>query len=144
MLGPAVSVGSPLVTEVLIQRLDPDLPLPSYAHPGDAGADLVAASDITLKPGERGLVGTGIAIALLGRNHPVGMIFSALLWAALDASSNSLQGVGVPKELVTIMQGTVLFAVVIAYELVRRYRLALEQRDVARALAAASQEARAA
>ena len=86
---------------------------------------------------------TGIAIALLGRNHPVGMIFSALLWAALDASSNSLQGVGVPKELVTIMQGTVLFAVVIAYELVRRYRLVLEQRDVARALAAARQEARA-
>jgi dUTP pyrophosphatase len=52
------------VTEVLIQRLDPDLPLPSYAHPGDAGADLVAASDITLQPGERGLGGTGIAIAL--------------------------------------------------------------------------------
>ena len=52
------------MTEVLIQRLDPDLPLPSYAHPGDAGADLVAASDITLKPGERAVVGTGIAIAL--------------------------------------------------------------------------------
>ena len=34
---------------------------------------------------------TGIAIALLGRNHPVGMVFSALLWSALDASSNSLQ-----------------------------------------------------
>jgi dUTP pyrophosphatase len=52
------------MTEVLIQRLDEDLPVPAYAHPGDAGADLVAASDITLKPGERGLVGTGIAIAL--------------------------------------------------------------------------------
>ena len=52
------------MTEVLIQRLDPDLPLPSYAHPGDAGADLVATTDLTLKPGERGLVGTGIAIAL--------------------------------------------------------------------------------
>jgi dUTP pyrophosphatase len=52
------------VTEVLIQRLDPDVPLPSYAHPGDAGADLVATSDLTLKPGERGVVGTGIAIAL--------------------------------------------------------------------------------
>jgi len=52
------------VTEVLIQRIDPELPLPSYAHPGDAGADLVAAADLTLKPGERGLVGTGIAIAL--------------------------------------------------------------------------------
>lgn len=52
------------MTEVLIQRLDPDLPIPAYAHPGDAGADLVAVSDLTLKPGERGLVGTGIAIAL--------------------------------------------------------------------------------
>ncbi|TDD20420.1 dUTP diphosphatase [Kribbella turkmenica] len=52
------------MTEVLIQRLDPDLPLPSYAHSGDAGADLVATTDLTLEPGERGLVGTGIAIAL--------------------------------------------------------------------------------
>ncbi|WP_433022617.1 dUTP diphosphatase [Kribbella sp. CA-294648] len=52
------------MTEVLIQRLDEDLPVPAYAHPGDAGADLVAASDVTLKPGERALVGTGIAIAL--------------------------------------------------------------------------------
>ena len=52
------------MTEVLIQRLDADLPLPAYSHPGDAGADLVTTSDVTLKPGERALVGTGIAIAL--------------------------------------------------------------------------------
>lgn len=52
------------MTEVLIQRLDPDLPLPAYAHPGDAGADLVTTTEVTLKPGERALVGTGIAIAL--------------------------------------------------------------------------------
>ncbi len=52
------------MTEVLIQRLDPELPVPAYAHPGDAGADLVTTSDVTLKPGERALVGTGIAIAL--------------------------------------------------------------------------------
>ncbi|WP_040455703.1 dUTP diphosphatase [Kribbella catacumbae] len=52
------------MTEVLIQRLDGDLPVPAYAHPGDAGADLVTTSDVTLKPGERALVGTGIAIAL--------------------------------------------------------------------------------
>lgn len=45
-------------------RLDPDLPLPSYAHPGDAGADLVTAVDVSLAPGERALVPTGIAIAL--------------------------------------------------------------------------------
>jgi dUTP pyrophosphatase len=52
------------VTEVLIQRLDPEVPLPSYAHPGDAGADLVTTTDVTLPPGQRRLVGTGVAIAL--------------------------------------------------------------------------------
>ena len=65
--GPAgrLRIGSGLVdVEVLITRLDEGVPLPSYAHPGDAGADLVVTSDVTLKPGERSLVGTGIAIAL--------------------------------------------------------------------------------
>ena len=50
--------------EVLITRLDPDLALPRYAKGGDAGADIVSRIDITLAPGERGLVPTGIAIAL--------------------------------------------------------------------------------
>jgi dUTP pyrophosphatase len=50
--------------DVLLQRLDPDLPTPSYAHPGDAGADLVTAVDCTLAPGERALLPTGVAIAL--------------------------------------------------------------------------------
>jgi dUTP pyrophosphatase len=50
--------------QVLITRLDPDLPLPRYAKPGDAGADIVSRIDITLAPGERALIPTGIAIAL--------------------------------------------------------------------------------
>jgi dUTP pyrophosphatase len=50
--------------EVLITRLDPELALPRYAKPGDAGADIVSRIDITLAPGERALVPTGIAIAL--------------------------------------------------------------------------------
>ncbi|WP_327066949.1 dUTP diphosphatase [Kitasatospora sp. NBC_01250] len=50
--------------EVLIRRLDPELPLPSYAQPGDAGADLCAAVDADLEPGERTVIPTGIAIAL--------------------------------------------------------------------------------
>jgi dUTP pyrophosphatase len=50
--------------DVLIRRLDPGLPLPAYAHAGDAGADLVAAVDVELPPGERAVVPTGIAIAL--------------------------------------------------------------------------------
>ena len=50
--------------DVLIQRLDPGLPLPAFAHPGDAGVDLFAAEDVDLGPGERALVPTGVAIAL--------------------------------------------------------------------------------
>jgi dUTP pyrophosphatase len=50
--------------EVLIHRLDPDLPVPSYAHPGDAGADVVSAVDVELAPGERATVPTGMALAL--------------------------------------------------------------------------------
>jgi dUTP pyrophosphatase len=50
--------------EVLITRLDPDLPLPVYEHPGDAGMDLRSRVDVTLAPGERALVPTGMAIAL--------------------------------------------------------------------------------
>ncbi|MFI6292129.1 dUTP diphosphatase [Nonomuraea sp. NPDC050790] len=57
-------VARPGQIEVLIQRLDPELPPPSYAHPGDAGADLHAAEDVELLPGERAMVGTGLAIAL--------------------------------------------------------------------------------
>ena len=49
---------------MLITRLDPDVPLPSYARQDDAGADLVCAQDVDLAPGQRAVVGTGIAIAL--------------------------------------------------------------------------------
>ncbi len=49
---------------VRVQRLDPDVPLPTYAMPGDAGADLVSTVDVVLAPGERALIPTGIAIAL--------------------------------------------------------------------------------
>jgi dUTP pyrophosphatase len=59
---------------VPVRRLDPDLPLPAYAHPDDAGADLVAAEDVVLAPGERALVHTGVAVALpdgfVGLVHP--------------------------------------------------------------------------
>lgn len=50
--------------EVPILRLDPGLDPPAYAHPGDAGADLCSAEELVLAPGERRLVGTGVAIAL--------------------------------------------------------------------------------
>jgi dUTP pyrophosphatase len=50
--------------QVLITRLDPSVPLPTYAKGGDAGADLATRVDVTLQPGERALVPTGISIAL--------------------------------------------------------------------------------
>jgi dUTP pyrophosphatase len=52
------------VLEVQVRRLDPDVPLPAYAHPGDAGCDLVTTADAELAPGERTVLGTGLAIAL--------------------------------------------------------------------------------
>lgn len=60
--------------DVHLTRLDPDVPVPAYAHPGDAGADLVTTVDVRLEPGERALVPTGIALALpegyVGLVHP--------------------------------------------------------------------------
>jgi dUTP pyrophosphatase len=50
--------------KVLITRLDHDLPLPAYAKPGDAGADVYSRIDLTIRPGERALVPTGISIAI--------------------------------------------------------------------------------
>lgn len=63
---PAPGVPTPYVglVDVALQRLDADLPLPTYAHPGDAGADLVTRVDVELPPGGRATVPTGVAIAL--------------------------------------------------------------------------------
>ena len=53
------------VPDVPVVRLDPELPLPAYAHPGDAGADLVAREDVTIAPaGGRAVIPTGIALAI--------------------------------------------------------------------------------
>ena len=84
-----------------------------------------------------GLGFTGISIALLGRNSSVGMAAGALLWAFLDTSRLILDLNGISKDIVTIMQGIAVLSVVIAYELVRRYRLAQQQRDVGRQLGTA-------
>jgi ABC-type uncharacterized transport system permease subunit len=83
---------------------------------------------------------TGIAVALLGRNHPFGIALGAVLWAFLDKSALALDNIGVPREIVLIMQGAVVLSVVIAYEIVRRYELAAEQRRVAAQLRARAAE----
>lgn len=60
--------------QVLLRRLDDSVPVPRYAHPGDAGADLATAEDVTVEPGQRVLVRTGVAVAIpqgwVGLVHP--------------------------------------------------------------------------
>jgi general nucleoside transport system permease protein len=80
----------------------------------------------------------GIAIALLGRNNPIGIAIGALLWSFLEQSAQILDLESVPKEIVTIMQGVTVLSVVIAYELVRRFSLAQQQRRVGAELRAAA------
>ncbi|MBW8486911.1 ABC transporter permease [Actinomadura parmotrematis] len=82
-----------------------------------------------------GLGFTGIGIALLGRNHPVGIAFAALLWSFLDQSSQILQFNDIPKEIVAITQAAVLLSVVVVYEIVRRLGLRWQQQTVAAELA---------
>ena len=84
---------------------------------------------------QSGLGFAGIAIALLGRNHPIGIAFGAFLFAFLDEQSNPLQIlVGVSPDIVAITQGVIVLTVVITYEIVRRYGVRLEQLRVAREL----------
>lgn len=64
VLSGVLSGAEPSTVEVLLARLDPEVPAPDYARPGDAGADLVTTSDLVLAPGERAVIGTGVAIAL--------------------------------------------------------------------------------
>jgi len=59
-----VTDGTRTVTQLPVKRLDANLPLPAYAHQGDAGLDLFSAVDVSVAPGERSLVPTGIAIAV--------------------------------------------------------------------------------
>jgi len=84
----------------------------------------------------QGLGFAGIAVALLGRNHPGGMMVGALLFGFLDASSGILQLSGsAPREIVVIIQGVILLAAVVAYEVVSRIRDREEARLAAEALA---------
>ncbi|WP_327264108.1 ABC transporter permease [Streptomyces sp. NBC_01232] len=79
---------------------------------------------------------TGITIALLGRNSPVGMLFAALLMAFIDKASGGLDSAGYAKEIGTIMKGLIVIAVVVSYELVRRYGIRRQQQKVGEELAA--------
>jgi len=90
----------------------------------------------------QGLGFSGIGVALLGRNHPGGMVFAALLFALLDVSSGVLQISGsASREIVIIIQGVILLAAVVAYEIVRRIRERDEARLTAEAMRSDSKDA---
>ena len=81
---------------------------------------------------QAGLGFAGIAVALLGRNHPLGIAFGALVFAFLREKGNLLNILaGISPEIVAVTQGVIVLSVVIAYELVRRYRVRSEQAAVA-------------
>ena len=85
-----------------------------------------------------GLGFAGIAVALLGRNNPIGIAVGAILFAFLDSSSSILQITGsASKEIVTIMQGVILLAAVISYEFIRRIKEREEVRLASLAVAGA-------
>jgi len=113
----------------------------SGAAAGLVGMPLLFGQDFTYGDTfQAGLGFAGIAIALLGRNNPIGIGFAALLWAYLDAQGNGLQiNAGVSDRLVLVIQGVIVLSVVIAYELVRRAGTRMEQRRVASQLAAQPQ-----
>jgi simple sugar transport system permease protein len=81
---------------------------------------------------QTGIGFAGIAVALLGRNNPVGIAFGALIFAFLSEQGNLLNILaGVSPDIVGVTQGVIVMAVVVAYEVVRRYRARLEQAHVA-------------
>ena len=86
---------------------------------------------------QAGLGFTGIAVALLGRNRPLGIFFGAVLFAFLNEQSNrlTLQS-DISQNVVQITQGVIVLAVVVAYEVVGRQRAAAEQRAVTQRLQA--------
>ncbi|MBK8468810.1 MAG: ABC transporter permease [Candidatus Phosphoribacter sp.] len=74
---------------------------------------------------------SGIAVALLGRNHPLGIGLAAILFAFLNRSGPSLQNVNVPPSVVLIAQGVIVLSVVIVNEVLRRRLLRMEDRKAA-------------
>ena len=75
----------------------------------------------------RNLKGNGIP------NHPIGIFFAAFLWSFLERAAPVLEYEGVPPEIVIVMQGTIVLAIVVAYEVVARINLRQQQRAVGKA-----------
>lgn len=76
----------------------------------------------------------GLSLALLGRNHPVGMAAAALVWATIERATQALSFVDIPQEIGVILQGSFLLSAIIAYEIVRRISADAETRAASREL----------
>jgi simple sugar transport system permease protein len=109
----------------------------SGAIAGLSGLPAVLGETHSYNMGFRSGIGfSAIAVALLGRNSAVGMAISALLFGFLEVSSRSLELIDIAPETYVIMQGSILLSSVIAYEVVRRYKLTLQSKELAKAVAA--------
>lgn len=107
----------------------------SGAVAGLAGLPEVLGDAHSFNMGFRTGIGfSAIAVALLGRNNAVGMAFSALLIGFLEVSSRALELIDIAPETYVIMQGSILLSSVIAYEVVRRYKITLQSKELAKAV----------
>ena len=107
----------------------------SGAVAGLAGLPAVLGDAHAFNMGFRTGIGfSAIAVALLGRNSALGMAISALLFGFLEVSSRSLELIDIAPETYVIMQGSILLSSVIAYEVVRRYKIALQSIELAKAV----------
>ena len=109
----------------------------SGAIAGLSGLPAVLGETHSYKMGFRSGIGfSAIAVALLGRNSAGGMAFSALLFGFLEVSSRALELIDIAPETYVIMQGSILLSSVIAYEVVRRLKLTLQSKELAKVVAA--------
>ena len=109
----------------------------SGAIAGLSGLPAVLGEAHSYNMGFRSGIGfSAIAVALLGRNSAGGMAFSALLFGFLEVSSRSLELIDIAPETYVIMQGSILLSSVIAYEVVRRFKLTLQSKELAKAVSA--------
>ena len=133
---PACRETAAVASGVNVKRMvvDLDAALRRRRRPGRHADAVRRRAQLRHRPFQAGLGFAGIAVALLGRNHPVGIAFGALLFAFLDEQANPLEHPG--RRLAATSSRSPRASSCspwsIAYEVVRRYRVALEQRAVAR------------
>jgi simple sugar transport system permease protein len=122
------SAGSARAGGIVIGAVQVKLFLISGALAGLIGMQQVLAERGALVQNYEAQLGfTGIAVAFLGQNNPIGIVFAAILWAILSRGETALQiETDVPREFVIILQGILIFCVVVVYQLARR-RLARTQ-----------------